>query len=50
MARARREPSDRWTGLVAKTIQLYGLLDPKTVLKGGNCRRLRQSAGNVGKA
>jgi hypothetical protein len=24
-----------WTGLVAKTIQLYGLLDPKRVLEGG---------------
>jgi hypothetical protein len=24
-----------WTGLVAKTIQLYGLLDPKRVLEVG---------------
>ena len=24
-----------WTGLVAKTIQLYGLLDPKRALEGG---------------
>ena len=24
-----------WTGLVAKFIQLYGLLDPKQVLEGG---------------
>ena len=24
-----------WTGLVAKFIQLYGLLDPKRLLEGG---------------
>jgi hypothetical protein len=24
-----------WTGLVAKMIQLYGLLDPKRLLEGG---------------
>jgi hypothetical protein len=34
-----------WTGLVAKTIQLYGLLDPKRVLEGG-----KQTAFKLGVA
>ena len=34
-----------WTGLVAKTIQLYGLLDGKRVLEGG--KRAGFKKGNV---
>ncbi|MCL4504318.1 MAG: glucosidase [Deltaproteobacteria bacterium] len=32
-----------WTGLVAKTIQLYGLLDPKRALEGGKEAAFRQA-------
>jgi hypothetical protein len=34
-----------WTGLVAKTIQLYGLLDPKRALEAG-----KQTAFKLGVA
>jgi hypothetical protein len=37
-----------WTGLVAKTMQLYGLLDPKTALQGGIAGGFAKSAGKVG--
>ena len=37
-----------WTGLVAKTMQLYGLLDPKTALKGGIAGAFAKSAGKEG--
>ena len=37
-----------WTGLVAKTMQLYGLLDPKTALKGGIAGGFAKSAGKEG--
>ena len=33
-----------WTGLVAKTIQLYGVLDPKRVLEGGKLTAFRKGA------
>ena len=33
-----------WTGLVAKTIQLYGLLDPKQVLEGGKLVAFKKGA------
>ena len=33
-----------WTGLVAKTIQLYGLLDPKRVLEGGKLTAFKKGA------
>jgi hypothetical protein len=33
-----------WTGLVAKTIQLYGLLDPKRMLEGGKLTAFRKGA------
>src|SRR5204863_667543 len=39
-----------WTGLVAKLIQLYGLLDPKRALEGGKQAGFVQGApGAVGK-
>jgi hypothetical protein len=31
-----------WTGLVAKAIQLFGLLDPKRVMEGGKDARFQQ--------
>ena len=34
-----------WTGLVAKTIQLYGLLDPNRVLEGGKQAGFVQGSG-----
>jgi hypothetical protein len=34
-----------WTGLVAKTIQLYGLLDARKALEGGKEVAFRKSAG-----
>ncbi|MGE4441777.1 MAG: glucosidase [Desulfomicrobium sp.] len=37
-----------WTGLVAKTIQLYGLLDPDTALKGGIAGGFARVAGKEG--
>jgi len=33
-----------WTGLVAKTIQLYGLLDPKQALEGGKQTAFKRGA------
>jgi len=33
-----------WTGLVAKTIQLYGLLEPKRMLEGGKLTAFRKGA------
>jgi len=33
-----------WTGLVAKTIQLFGLLDPKRLLEGGKLSAFRKGA------
>jgi Mannosylglycerate hydrolase MGH1-like glycoside hydrolase domain len=36
-----------WTGLVAKTIQLYGLLDPKRVLEVGKQAGFRQGASGA---
>jgi hypothetical protein len=33
-----------WTGLVAKTIQLYGVLDPKRVLEGGKVTAFKKGA------
>jgi len=33
-----------WTGLVAKTIQLYGLLDPKQMLEGGKLAAFKKGA------
>jgi len=33
-----------WTGLVAKTIQLYGLLDPKVMLEGGKRTAFKKGA------
>jgi len=33
-----------WTGLVAKTIQLYGLLDPRKVLEGGKLTAFKKGA------
>ena len=33
-----------WTGLVAKTIQLYGLLDPMQVLEGGKLTAFKKGA------
>jgi hypothetical protein len=33
-----------WTGLVAKTIQLYGLLDPKRMLEGGKLTAFKKGA------
>jgi hypothetical protein len=33
-----------WTGLVAKTIQLYGLLDPKQMLAGGKLTAFKKGA------
>jgi hypothetical protein len=37
-----------WTGLVAKFIQLYGLLDPKRALEGGKQAAFIQGARGVG--
>jgi hypothetical protein len=34
-----------WTGLVAKIIQLYGLLDPQRALEGGKMAAFRQGSG-----
>ena len=39
-----------WTGLVAKTIQLYGLLDPQTALEGGIAGAFAKSAGKEGRS
>jgi hypothetical protein len=33
-----------WTGLVAKTIELYGLLDPKRMLEGGKLAAFKKGA------
>jgi len=33
-----------WTGIVAKSIQIYGLLDPKRVLEGGKRAAFRAAA------
>jgi len=38
-----------WTGLVAKTIQLYGLLDPKRALEVGKLAGFVQGARGAGK-
>lgn len=34
-----------WTGLVAKIIQLYGLLDPQRILEGGKMAAFGRVAG-----
>ena len=39
-----------WTGLVAKLIQLYGLLDPKRALEVGKEAAFVKSAPEAGKA
>jgi len=39
-----------WTGLVAKTIQLYGLLDAKKALEGGKSSAFVKGASEAGKA
>jgi len=39
-----------WTGLVAKSIQLYGLLDAKRVLEGGKRTAFKQAALNQGRS
>jgi len=39
-----------WTGLVAKTIQLYGLLDPKRALEGGKQTMFKKDAPGAGEA
>jgi hypothetical protein len=39
-----------WTGLVAKMIQLYGLLDPKRALGVGKEAGFRQAASEAGEA
>ena len=33
-----------WTGLVAKLIQLFGLLDPKKLLEGGRAEAFAQGS------
>jgi len=38
-----------WTGLVAKTIQLFGLLDPKRALEQGKQAAFLQSAHGAGR-
>ena len=39
-----------WTGLVAKTIQLYGLLDPRVLLEGGKgAAFIREADGGAGR-
>ena len=38
-----------WTGLVAKTIQLYGLLDPRRALEGGKQAAFLQSTPGAGR-
>jgi hypothetical protein len=38
-----------WTGLVAKSLQLYGLLDAKTYLEGGKAVSFRASNGGKAK-
>ncbi len=38
-----------WTGLVAKIIQLYGLLDPKRVLEGGKGAAFAQGTAGAGR-
>jgi hypothetical protein len=37
-----------WTGLVAKTIQLYGLLDPERALEGGKRAGFAKGASEAG--
>lgn len=39
-----------WTGLVAKTIQLYGLLDGKLVLETGKRGAFKETAGSRAKS
>jgi hypothetical protein len=39
-----------WTGLVAKTIQLYGLLDAKQILEGGKQTAFKKGSSGAGKA
>ncbi len=38
-----------WTGLVAKTMQLFGLLDAKTALEGGKKTAFTEGAPSAGK-
>jgi len=37
-----------WTGVVAKTIQLYGLLDPQRALEGGKQAAFAKGASEAG--
>jgi hypothetical protein len=39
-----------WTGLVAKSIQIYGLLDAKRLLEGGKRGAFKEAASNKGRS